>query len=159
MSTSSTPDVGRFADENLPMALREAFAAINDLVVPYLVKHGFDDLRRAHAAVFPLLDEGSTVSVLAQRAGMTKQAMAELVVYLERQGYVSRSPDPADGRAKLVRPTERGLQVIAMARALAPAMEERVATLIGASRLRRLRHDLEVIRRDFRETTPPALLE
>ena len=36
------------------------------------------------------------------------QAMGELVDYLEARGYVERLPDPSDGRAKLVRLTERG---------------------------------------------------
>lgn len=151
MSTNPGPPDHGDARENLPLALRAAFAAMNDLVIPYLVQHGFDDLRAAHAAVFPILDAGSTVSALAQRAGMTKQAMAELVVYLERHGYVEREPDPADLRAKLVRPTARGLRVIDTARGLAPAMEDRVAALIGAERLHQLRHDLELIRREFRE--------
>ncbi|MEZ5090392.1 MAG: helix-turn-helix domain-containing protein [Micropruina sp.] len=49
--------------------------------------------------LFQHLDEaGSTVSTLAQRAGMTKQAMAALVQYLEGHGYLHREPDPTDGR-------------------------------------------------------------
>lgn len=159
MSTSPDGITRTDPGENLPLALRDAFAALNDLVIPHLIEHGFDDLRRAHAAVFPILDGGSTVSVLAQRAGMTKQAMGELVLYLEQHGYVSREPDPADGRAKLVRPTQRGLRVIEMARSLAPALEKRVAALIGDERLRQLRHDLELIRREFRESPPASMAD
>jgi DNA-binding MarR family transcriptional regulator len=46
---------------------------------------------------------------------MTKQAMAEPVRYLETHGYVVRVPDPVDRRAELVRPTERGREVVAIA--------------------------------------------
>ena len=56
------------------------------------------------------------MSVLADRARMTKQSMTELVAHLERHGYVERVPDPADGRAKLVRATGRGREVYAVAR-------------------------------------------
>ena len=42
-------------------------------------------------------DTGTTVSLLAERARMTKQAMAELVRHLEAHGYVRRVPDPTDG--------------------------------------------------------------
>ena len=49
---------------------------------------------------------------------MTKQAMAELVRHLEVHGYVVRVPDPGDRRAKLVRPTDRGREVIALAQEL-----------------------------------------
>lgn len=53
--------------------------------------------------MFQYLDDaGTTVSVLAERAQITKQSMAELVRHLEVHGYVERVPDPKDGRAKLV---------------------------------------------------------
>jgi DNA-binding MarR family transcriptional regulator len=45
---------------------------------------------------------GTTVSVLAERAQITKQSMAGLVRHLEQHGYVERRPDPRDRRAKLV---------------------------------------------------------
>ena len=51
------------------------------------------------------------MSELAARAQITKQSMAELVAHLEQYGYVERIPDPADGRAKLVRATIRGRAV------------------------------------------------
>ena len=44
---------------------------------------------------------------LAERAQVTKQAMAELVAHLEHHGYVARRPDPDDRTAKLVIPTRR----------------------------------------------------
>ena len=66
---------------------------------------------------------------------MTKQAMAELVLHLELHGYVSRVPDPDDGRAKLVLPTERGRDVFRLARGLVPDIEDRVARTIGQRRL------------------------
>src|SRR5215203_4966547 len=118
---------GRERPRNLAVALRGAFIALNDLVIPHLVQQGFTDLRPAHAAVFQYLDDiGTTVSVLAQRARMTKQAMAELVLHLEKHGYVVRTSDPADGRAKLVLPT-----------------------VIGEDRLRQLRADLDAIKAEF----------
>jgi DNA-binding MarR family transcriptional regulator len=77
---------------------------------------------------------------------MTKQAMAELVQHLEAHGYVERRPDPADRRAKLVVPTDRGLDVIAFAQSLAPALDAELTTLLGGSRLKALAADLETIR-------------
>ena len=133
---------------NLGVALREAFIAVNDLVLARLAAQGRTAIRAAHGAVFQYLDDaGTTVSLLAERAQMTKQAMAELVVYLETHGYVTRTPDPDDRRAKLVVPTARGREVIAVAQGLVPELEARVTGHLSADRLRALREDLEIIRR------------
>ncbi len=53
--------------------------------------------------------EGSRLTDLAQRAGMTKQAMGDLVTQCEAWGLVTREPDPGDARARLVRFTPTGL--------------------------------------------------
>jgi DNA-binding MarR family transcriptional regulator len=139
---------GRERPVNLGVALREAFIAVNDLVLARLAAQGPTAIRAAHGAVFQYLDDaGTTVSLLAERAQMTKQAMAELVVYLEAHGYVTRTPDPDDRRAKLVVPTARGREVIAVAQGLVPELEARVTGHLSADRLRALREDLEIIRR------------
>ena len=53
--------------------------------------------------------EGSRLTDLAARAGMTKQAMGDLVTQCEAWGLVVREPDPADARARRVRFTATGL--------------------------------------------------
>ena len=52
---------------------------------------------------------GERITDLAEKAGMTKQAMADLVTQCEAWGLVTREPDPHDARAKRVRFTEAGL--------------------------------------------------
>jgi len=131
----------------LTMLMREAFVALNGLVLARLAERGHPEVRAAHSAVFQYVDDtGTTVSLLAERAQMTKQAMAELVHHLEAHGYVSRVPDPADRRAKLVLATERGREVLAIARALVPEIEERVGAIVGAERVPSLVADLDAIR-------------
>jgi DNA-binding MarR family transcriptional regulator len=133
---------------NLAVALREAFVAVNDLVLVRLAEYGYADIRPSHTAVFQYLDDtGTTVSLLAERAQMTKQAMAELVAHLEARGYVTRVPDPGDRRAKLVRPTERGHDVMTTAQSLVPELERLVTRGLDADRLTALRDDLDNIRR------------
>jgi DNA-binding MarR family transcriptional regulator len=147
---------GRDRPSNLALQLREAYRAINDLIPAQLVAEGFADFRPAHSNVFEYLDDtGTTVSTLAERANMTKQAMAELVLHLEQNDYVTRVPDPADRRAKLVRPTERGYEVFRVVQAQIPVLHARVARLIGAERLRELRRDLELIRAEFAPDDQP----
>ena len=53
--------------------------------------------------------EGSRLTELAESAGMTKQAMGDLVDQCEAWGLVSRQPDPIDARARRVKFTEAGL--------------------------------------------------
>lgn len=148
MSTRIPQLAGRQRPANLAVLLRETFVALNDLALRKLAEHGHGEVRAAHAAVFQYLDDtGTTVSLLAERAQMTKQAMAELVQHLESHGYLQRVPDPTDRRAKLVLPTERGLEVIAVAQSIAPAVEQQISALVGADRMRALQDDLETIRR------------
>lgn len=59
--------------------------------------------------------EGVRLSDLAQKAGVTKQAMSELVVDLESLGYLKRSADPRDGRAKLICFTDKGRAAVVAA--------------------------------------------
>lgn len=90
----------------LMMAARTQMAAM----MARLAALGFEGLTPAFASVMPLLDaKGSRSTVLAQKAGVTKQAMSQLVKLLEQRNYVEQVPDAADTRAKVVRLTRRGL--------------------------------------------------
>ena len=69
--------------------------------------------------------DGSRLTELAERAGMTKQAMGDLVSQCEAWGLVVREPDPHDGRARRVRFTAAGLAwLIAFRKAVARAEDE-----------------------------------
>ena len=74
-----------------------------------LIEKGHPLIRSGHGCVFRHIDgEGSRLTELAERSGLTKQAVGEALDDLERMGYVERAPDPVDGRAKIIRLTERG---------------------------------------------------
>jgi DNA-binding MarR family transcriptional regulator len=108
---------------------------------PRLSAAGFADLRPGHGCVFgTITPEGSRLTELAERANLTKQAVGEVVSELERAGYVERVPDPSDGRAKIIRLTERGTEAWKFGwSVLDEVMErweerygkERVATTVG----------------------------
>jgi DNA-binding MarR family transcriptional regulator len=127
--------------------LREVFVALNDRALARLAERGRGAVRPVHGAVFQYLDDtGTTVSMLAERAQVTKQAMAELVGHLEANGYAVREPDPADRRAKLGRPTERGRDVITIVQALVPEVDAHIADILGSRRSQEFRADLETLR-------------
>ena len=89
--------------------LRVPAQAIHRRIITDLNAAGFDDLRVPHMAVlqFPGPD-GERPGMLAERAGMSKQAMNQLLRSLEALGYVARSDHPDEGRARIVRLTKRG---------------------------------------------------
>ncbi len=56
--------------------------------------------------------EGIRLTELAGRAALSLAACSELVNELESLGLLERKPDPSDGRAKLITPTERGRMLL-----------------------------------------------
>jgi DNA-binding MarR family transcriptional regulator len=52
--------------------------------------------------------DGVRPGTLAERAGMSKQAMNQLLRSLEGLGYITRSDAPDEGRARIIRFTKRG---------------------------------------------------
>jgi DNA-binding MarR family transcriptional regulator len=134
----------RRSPDNLAILLREPFRIGSELLHQRLAESGHPDVRPPHGNVFQFLDDsGTRVSVLAQRAQITKQSMAELVAHLERHGYVERVPDPADGRAKLVRATARGSEVYAIARQFVAEIERQWTRRLGKAKMRQLRKLLQ----------------
>jgi DNA-binding MarR family transcriptional regulator len=88
----------------LNLALHEAIDHLNGEVAA-----GHPELRPAHLRLFRTGTlEGRRLTELAARAGMTKQAMHELVARLESLGYLRREVDPDDVRARRITLTERG---------------------------------------------------
>jgi MarR family transcriptional regulator, temperature-dependent positive regulator of motility len=100
---------------------------------------GYGDVRPAHYAVFRYLKpEGSRVTELAEAAGMTQQSMGEFVAHLERLGFVERRPDPRDGRARIVVPSEAGREGIGTAAGLLAETEADLAERLGEEKLESL---------------------
>src|SRR5579864_8997000 len=89
--------------------LRVPAQAIHRRIIEGLNAAGFEELRVPHMSVlqFPGPD-GVRPGTLAERAGMSKQAMNQLLRSLEDLGYVIRSDAPDEGRARIIRFTKRG---------------------------------------------------
>ncbi len=140
----------RRAPENLAILLREPFRLGSAWLHERFAERGHPDVRAPHGNVLQFLDDrGTRVSVLAERAQITKQSMAELVAHLERHGYVERVPDPADRRAKLVRATARGREVFRIAREFVAELEQRWTERLGEEKMRRLRELLVELNEDL----------
>ena len=134
----------RAREPQLAVLLREPFVRLTDLLYERFAERGLDDFGVAHGAVFQYLDDaGTQVAVLARRARITKQSMGKLVEHLERRGYVTREADPADGRGRLVRGTDRAAEVYAVVRELTGELDAMLADRLGPRRLATLRELLD----------------
>lgn len=130
----------------LPALLTRAKEITVDLLHRKLNEEGFEGIRYRHGAVFRSIEEGgSRLTTLAERSGLTKQALAELVGELGRLGYVERVPDPDDRRAKIIRLTERGAEGQAAAARILAEIEQRWAQHLGSDRIAMLRRTIEDI--------------
>jgi DNA-binding MarR family transcriptional regulator len=101
---------------------------------------GYDDVRVSHNAVFTRIPaDGIRLTELAAQAGVSKQAMAELVDELVGKGYLERIPDPADGRAKLLVMADRGAASHEVTLRIFADIEAELAAVVGAERLDEVR--------------------
>jgi DNA-binding MarR family transcriptional regulator len=138
MDAGSQPTLG------LADLLRIPYQTLTTRVLADLHAAGFDDLRAAHLTVFKYLDPGGArLTDLTARAEMTKQSMGALILDLKRWGYLERTPDPTDGRAWIVRRTDRGWAADQVARTSIQAFEAEWERRIGPERMRAFRAVLE----------------
>jgi DNA-binding MarR family transcriptional regulator len=108
-----------------------------------LVAAGFVDHRLAHHTVMAHVTfAGIRLTELAERAGVTKQAMSELVHDLTDLGYLRTKPDPTDGRAKLITFTKKGERAVKAAMDAFDGMDRSLAKNLGAGKLAELRRGL-----------------
>jgi DNA-binding MarR family transcriptional regulator len=107
--SSTTNPLAKTKEMLIGALLRVPAQAIHRRIISELNAAGFTELRVPHMAVlqFPGPD-GVRPGTLADRAGMSKQAMNQLLRSLEGYGYVKRSDAPDEGRARTVHFTARG---------------------------------------------------
>lgn len=140
MADTSTADAGV---PNVGVLLLVAYRAMERRVFDDLAEAGFGDVTPAQARVFQRIGPaGTRLSDLAEQAQVTKQTVGVLVDALERAGYVRRTPDPTDARARLVRISERGAEAVAAAAAVVAQVEAEWDARLGSGRFADLRRAL-----------------
>jgi DNA-binding MarR family transcriptional regulator len=90
--------------------------------------------------------DGSRLTDLAEQTQVTKQTASVLVAALEHEGLVERVPDPADGRARLIRFTQKGLTASAQAREVVMGVEQEWKAHLGLELAASLREALTKLR-------------
>jgi DNA-binding MarR family transcriptional regulator len=118
-----------------------------------LEQEGFEHVREGHGCVFGFIDiqHGSRLTELAERAGLTKQAVGEAATELERLGYVERVPDPSDRRAKIIKLTPSGVDACLTGRRIFAEIEREWAEEFGGELMANMREAAERIAAAERE--------
>jgi len=128
---------------NLGHLLLRTARLFNEAGLARVNARGETAYRPAHMQLFPHIDlDGTRQSVLADRVGISKQAIHQLVSDLETLGVVERVPDPADKRAKMVRFTLQGRADILRGLAVLAQLEADIAAQLSAETLAQLKDNL-----------------
>jgi DNA-binding MarR family transcriptional regulator len=98
-----------FNEKNMVRVLRQLVRHITSEIGDLLLAKGYGDLSARHLHVFENLDATKTNIVnLANRAGISKQAMSKLVKEVAELGYVKVVTDRNDSRLQVVFITDKG---------------------------------------------------
>jgi DNA-binding MarR family transcriptional regulator len=126
--------------------LRVVWEWVRDQMYAGVVAAGYDDLNAAHVGLwrYPGL-EGLRPGQLAERRGITKQSVNDLLGHLEQTGYLLRVPDSADGRARVIRLTSKGRRLQETIYAEAGTAQLRIAEILGPRRFAQMHSSLEVL--------------
>lgn len=123
--------------------LLKAARLLNERAVSRVQAEGATGLRLSHMSLLPHIDfEGTRLTELAERVGVTKQAVSKLVDDLCEMGVVERAADPDDRRAKRVRFTKKGLDAISHGLDVLGGLEDELAAELGPERMEALRETL-----------------
>jgi DNA-binding MarR family transcriptional regulator len=133
-------------DENIGRLLLHAYRSFSTLAFDKLQARGHTGLGLNHTALLANLDiDGTRITELAERAGMTKQSMGELVQDLEQKGYIERAPDAHDRRATIIKFTEAGCRYLIDAYEIKREIESEYEALIGEDGMVTLRGWLKTL--------------
>lgn len=142
----SSPVTPRSHETPLMVLIHRANRELQADVVRQARDAGYDGAKPAHNALFATLPlAGARTADLAERAGVTRQSMGEVVRELVDQGVLEMRPDPHDRRAKLVTYTEAGLAQVRTGRAHIIGIDELMVAELGVDGYECLRHGLDTL--------------
>lgn len=120
-----------------------------------LATQGFDDQGRSDGYVLRALSaEPMTVSSLAERLEISKQGAGQIVDDMEQRGLVARVPSPTDGRARILRLSQRGHDTLKAARKFHQTYERRLKRAHGSETVAAVREVLAVMAGEHDPTGP-----
>lgn len=133
-------------DVHLARLLLRTLRTVQNTYLERLQQRGHPGVRTGHIPALAGLDpDGTRITDLATRAGMTRQMMGRLVRELTDLGYLRTRADPADQRAVIVTMTDRGRAFGAAAGEVMRELEREYGDLLGDPGLAALKGGLGAI--------------
>jgi DNA-binding MarR family transcriptional regulator len=130
---------------DLGILMTFAYRTLTDQLTAHIDADAYGELRPMNGLVFVhCYPGGATITALAQAAGVSKQAMMQVIDAMEQRGLVDRQAHPTDRRQKLVRLTEKGERAMRAVMRAWREIEAEWASQIGQERMAALRQDLIV---------------
>jgi DNA-binding MarR family transcriptional regulator len=128
----------------LPVLLETASRWVMQGLLAKLRARGHDRLTEGHLMLIVNLDCGTThASAVAQRMGVSRQAVFRTTRELQALGLLTLEADPARGNQKIVVMTESGSRLALDARAALAEIDAALAARLGPEAAARLRAALE----------------
>jgi DNA-binding MarR family transcriptional regulator len=135
----------------LPLLLFGGFRTLIDRLHEELARQGHANARPAHGFAMQAVGvTGVTAAELGRRLGVSKQAAGKTVDRLVRLGYVERAASDVDARAKIVRLTPLGLDMLARSAAIFDRLRAEWVATLGAEQV-------ESVESALRAVVPPGM--
>jgi DNA-binding MarR family transcriptional regulator len=124
---------------DLALLLLGGFRSLADAASVELAERGHEQIRPVHDFALRSIDAGAdTASELGRQLGVSKQAAAKAIAFLEQRGYVVGEVDQRDPRRRRFRVTDRGHSLMATGELVFDELRDRWAQRIGVNELERL---------------------
>jgi len=145
------------AEEHLIFSqlLRSPYEAFLRKLHAELAAAGFADTYVSWGTnIFHYLREGGLrLTELAEHTHTTKQALLYTINQLEAAGYIERVPDPTDGRAKIIRLTQRGWELRRVGDEIVATIEHECVQRLGEERMRQFKALMKDVSNVLEENT------
>ena len=128
---------------NIGLLLYLPYRDLENRIMAAVTAAGYDVTLAQARVVQRIGPDGTRLTELAEAAQVTKQTAGFLVDQLEKAGFVERVPDPTDGRARLVRLTEKASGATRAAGEELARIEAEWERHLGKRRMGQLREALE----------------
>jgi DNA-binding MarR family transcriptional regulator len=125
------------------LLLLGGFRALADAASAELAKRGYEKIRPVHDFAIRTIDAGAdTTSELGRQLGVSKQAAAKTISFLEEHGYVTGEADARDSRRRRFTVTDHGHALLRTGEQVFDELRAQWSERIGATELERLEEAL-----------------